>query len=159
MTDIVSAIADCFAAVGTVGAFWVTLHLLTVELATRRSAQASLVSAWLPGAAAAWRTNPRLRVSNLSDQPVYDLKVFVSTESGTHEIFDAALVPSRRGNTNPFFEITCDGLPEPATVIGHVVTEFTDAAGVRWRRERDGRLNRHRRDRRCVIRAYASGPR
>ena len=63
MADIVSVFADCFAAVGTVGAFAVTLHLLRMELATRRSVQASLVSAWLPGALAVWRRNPRLRVS------------------------------------------------------------------------------------------------
>ncbi|WP_206751663.1 hypothetical protein [Kribbella sp. VKM Ac-2500] len=137
-----SVAADWLAAVGTIGAFAVSLRLLAVDLDTRRKEQASLVAAWLGGDPQTWENELRLRVSNQSQQPVFGLTAFVETVAGRRLLRDVGLVPSRRGNSTPFFEIGGIAGLGPGVAVRGVSIQFTDAAGRRWCREFDGRLRR-----------------
>jgi hypothetical protein len=134
--------ANWLAAIGTVGAFAVSLRLLALDLAARRVAQASLVAAWLAGDPVTWGTNPRVRVSNQSDQPVYDLKVFLELTDGERSlVHQSSAVPSRKGSPKVFYEPEAIRNPQPGTECRGVTVEFTDAGGRRWRRGLTGRLH------------------
>ena len=121
MTDV----ASWLAAIGTVGAFAVSLRLLAMDLAARRVGQASLVAAWLAGDPASWGTDLRVRVSNQSDQPVYDLKVFLELTGGQHcLIHQSRVVPSRKGSQKPFYEQPADvssGVRQSGVLTGLVM--------------------------------------
>jgi hypothetical protein len=135
-------VASWLAAIGTVGAFTVSLRLLALDLAARRVAQASLIAAWLAGEPDTWRTSPRVRVSNQSDQPVYDLKVFLELAGSQRSLIHQSLiVPSRKGSQRPFYEPEATLGQKQQTECHGVTVEFTDAAGRRWHRGLTGRLH------------------
>ena len=93
--------------------------------------------------AASWRAEfLRLRVSNQSNQQVYDLKVFMEVPPDRHMIHNTPLAPSRKGSPNLFYEVKSVPNPEPGTQVDSVAVECTDAADLRWRREQEGRLHR-----------------
>jgi hypothetical protein len=134
------AVADWVAAIGTLGAFVVALRLFTIELDIRRATQASLVAAWLRGSPESWRTALVLRVSNQSEQPVYGLRVWLIRGPDCDCIHESRLVPSRRGERESFYELAVRKHPHPGELVDGVAVEFTDAMGLRWRREHDGGL-------------------
>jgi hypothetical protein len=129
------------AAIGTVGAFGCSLYLLWQAIQLRIRDQARLVSAWIAGDPETWRTGYAIRVSNRSDEAVYNFRALLQTSSGQHEVHSSKYVPSRQGATRTFYETP--GLPPPESEnIDGLVVEFTDASGRAWQRDVHGHLKR-----------------
>jgi hypothetical protein len=128
-----------FAAIGTVGAFGISLWLLAqqmrdrrVQSAERRAAQARLVAAWEEDLDLEAKPFPQvvLMVRNGSDLPVYN--VSIQAALGTRGTFVRGLGSMGPGETR---ELRI-ALPSPpsADVITPAVT-FADAGQQRWFRE------------------------
>ncbi|GLY18009.1 hypothetical protein Kisp01_50230 [Kineosporia sp. NBRC 101677] len=140
--------ADVFAALGTVGAFGVSLYLLKQEQhreAARsedeRRAQAAQVSAWLEARTAVnGGRNVYFFVRNASDMPIYEVSLPGFGPSGdglTPEAEFIGLVPPRETVQRPAPKDWLKDYfaPEPVRV------EFTDSRGRSWARDERGSLD------------------
>ena len=160
----VTALATVGALVAASFAGWTATRLYRTERErderlerAERSWQASQIVAWAswakptdPGIAlnlAGGRTSQvHLALRNASGVPVYDVQVFWSCEG--QALGDQPLpMLSPTGDHPHEREIKCKGVAElvqrpdrAARIDIRAAIEFTDAAGVRWRRGGDGRL-------------------
>lgn len=158
-------VAEWVAAIGTIGAFTVTIGLLWKELreaARRRDddrrAQARQVSVW-PGAVAynRWDDAPRrfeyfvsLGVRNGSDEPAYDVWIFVNTPTVEwvpefrRSLELGLLPPGYRSESHRVIMGNADYRqsepPHIRTTEVRLELFFRDAAGRLWRRFPNGRL-------------------
>lgn len=150
-----SSLTDWIEAIGTGGALllavifgWIEIRGARRDRADRvrleKRAQASLINAWLivrerEPYATYTDVLAVAAVENSSSSPVYDVVVHVPAgvwNSEPHEWRRGFLVPTDR----PEY---ADDDPEPVNMLpGDVPLEITfrDAAGVRWRRSREGVL-------------------
>jgi hypothetical protein len=136
------SVADWFAAVGTVGALFVSLYLVQQERGFRLRAQASRVSAW-----AEWDRSQSGRherpffayVNNSSEAPIYVDVMTVSDHEGRNPLHV-------RIGTVPAHETRDYGLDvtsfPPGGKVPLVEIEFLDADRVRWRRNSRAALQR-----------------
>ncbi|WP_117209489.1 hypothetical protein [Allorhizocola rhizosphaerae] len=144
--DWVTAAADIFSAVGTVGAFVIGFVLLRGEhrreadrAEDERRAQAARISAWVE----AYRKPDGGReiafhIHNASDMPIYEVEVPLPTASNEEQSEFIGLVPPgqtvRRAAPTEWLRSYVD--PEPVQI------EFLDSAGRRWTRDEQGKLAR-----------------
>ncbi|MCX7110648.1 MAG: hypothetical protein NTX45_11080 [Proteobacteria bacterium] len=144
-------IAAWLSAVGTVGAFFVSLWLLWIQIRENRKQRsyertmtARHVSAWYDlqgGKSILW-------VQNISKEPVYYLVSYIG-KAGTN--FELPQEPE-----NKYMEIVFGTVPPGAKFdqivdtnfvtgehfpdIPEVAVEFTDSAGIHWRRYANGEI-------------------
>jgi hypothetical protein len=139
-------------AIGTAGALWVALHLLSEDLKDKRASRkadhervARRVSGWCEtdmGQAVLW-------IQNLADEPAYDVVGYVG-KCGT----DLETLPDPE---NIYIEAVFGVVPPGQKLdfsiedkkyfssgifpdIPSVAVEFTDARGVHWRRLSNGEI-------------------
>lgn len=169
--------AEELSAIGTVGAFAVALTVLALQLRTsrreqdeRRRTQARLVTAWFDqlrvvkdGDSAA--LEGRIQISNLSDEPVYDIALRLGDPYFQHLPYDGGVLhlPSLAGESVLYLPLLApradkfhnwsqrfdrDEFPDLASPIEVPLPpwalwlgmEFRDAGGRRWTRQPNGRL-------------------
>jgi hypothetical protein len=129
-------VPNWIAAIGTTLAFFVTLVVLFLDRGERRRRQASQVAAWL----ARGETHVTLYLANSSDLLVYDVRVDVQ--------FLGQSYPERKfpllGPNSELEDITfpLPGNKEISNAFLGTQITFTDSAGRRWRRSRNGTLHR-----------------
>ncbi|MGC9666855.1 hypothetical protein ACNTMW_09905 [Planosporangium sp. 12N6] len=143
-SDWVSAGADVFSAVGTVGAFTTGFVLLRREhrreadrSEDERRAQAARISAWVEMYV---RTDGRkelaFHIHNASDMPIYEVELPLPGKSDGDGVEFVGLVPPgqtiRRAAPQEWLRTYAE--PEPVEI------EFLDSAGRRWGRDEQGRL-------------------
>ncbi len=146
-SDALSAFADVFSAVGTVGAFLLGFFLLRREhhreadrAEDERRSQAARISAWVElirkidgGRELAFH------IHNASDMPIYEVELPMPPhgheEPGSEFI---GLVPPGRTvqRSAPTGWLRTHVEPEPVQI------EFLDSAGRRWSRDEQGSLTR-----------------
>ncbi|GAB1690798.1 hypothetical protein [Krasilnikovia sp. M28-CT-15] len=146
-SDWLSAFADVFSAVGTVGAFLVGFLLLRREhrreadrAEDERRAQAARISAWVElirkvdgGRELAFH------IHNASDMPIYEVELPMPTRDGEEPGSEfVGLVPPGRTvqRAAPQDWLRTYVEPEPVEI------EFLDSAGRRWSRDEQGSLSR-----------------
>jgi hypothetical protein len=140
--DWISAGAEVFSAVGTVGAFLLAFGLLRREhrreaerAEDQRRAQASQISACAREVA--------FHIHNASDMPIYEVALPLPAPAGEEPAEEfIGLVPPGQTIRRPApagWRRSYTG-PEPVQV------EFLDSAGRRWTRDEQGTLARGNRD-------------
>jgi hypothetical protein len=150
-SDWISAGAEVFSAVGTVGAFLLAFGLLRREhrreaerAEDQRRAQASQISAWVealrrPDGA----REVAFHIHNASDMPIYEVALPLPAPAGEEPAEEfIGLVPPGQTIRRPApagWRRSYTG-PEPVQV------EFLDSAGRRWTRDEQGTLARGNRD-------------
>jgi hypothetical protein len=146
-SDAISAVADSFGAVGTVGAFLVGFLLLRREhrreaerADDERRAQAERISAWieltrkLDGS-----RDLAFHIHNASAMPIYEVELPLPSRGEQEPSSEfVGLVPPGQTIQRP---APADWLrsyvePEPVQI------EFLDSAGRRWSRDEQGALSR-----------------
>jgi hypothetical protein len=146
-SDWLSAFADVFAAVGTVGAFLVGFLLLRREhrreanrAEDERRAQAERISAWvelvrkLDGG-----RELAFHIHNASDMPIYEVELPMPARAGDEPGSEfVGLVPPGQTvqRAAPADWLRTYVEPEPVQI------EFLDSAGRRWSRDEQGALSR-----------------
>jgi hypothetical protein len=146
-SDRLSAFADTFSAVGTVGAFFVGFLLLRREHRREadraeddRRAQAERISAWveltrkLDGS-----RELAFHIHNASAMPIYDVELPLPAHGGEEPGSEfVGLVPPGRTvqRAAPTDWLRTYVEPEPVQI------EFLDSAGHRWSRDEQGSLSR-----------------
>jgi hypothetical protein len=146
-SDWLSAFADVFSAVGTVGAFLLGFFLLRREhhrdadrAVHQRRAQAERISAWvelirkLDGG-----RELAFHIHNASDMPIYEVELPLPAREGEQESSEfIGLVPPgqtvQRSAPTDWLRTYVE--PEPVQI------EFLDSAGRRWSRDEQGSLSR-----------------
>jgi hypothetical protein len=148
------SIADWVAAIATGGALIAAIYagqqaaqIVNVERrrddqleANQRRAQAEQIAAWGSGIST--------YLTNASELPVYDVQLNFTIGKQATGLCIALLVPTQRIPNPTQFAVVQEawnratsarihGVPEPRT---RVSIAFTDAAGVRWERDFQGRL-------------------
>lgn len=147
MSEWVGPSAEVFSAIGTVGAFVVTLYLLRQEMAREeqrreeeRRSQAVRVSAWIEAVRNSHGTRElQFFVHNASDMPIYEVALTRPSDGGEDEELQfIGLVPP--GQTiqrpAPIEWLSEYDSPEPTPV------EFTDSSGATWVRGDTGQVAR-----------------
>jgi hypothetical protein len=145
--DWISASANIFSAVGTVGAFAIGFVLLRREqrreadrTEDERRAQAARISAWVE----AYRKPDGTReiafhVHNASDMPIYEVELPMPEPSNEeHNAEFVGLVPPGQTIRRPAPPEWLRSYIEPEPVQ----IEFLDSAGRRWTRDEQGALAR-----------------
>ncbi|BCJ50425.1 hypothetical protein Asp14428_19000 [Actinoplanes sp. NBRC 14428] len=141
------AIADSFAAVGTVGAFLVGFLLLRREhrreadrAEDERRAQAERISAWVELTRKVDGSRDlAFHIHNASDMPIYEVELPMPARDGEEPGSEfIGLVPPGRTvqRTAPSDWLRTYVEPEPVQI------EFLDSAGRRWSRDEQGSLSR-----------------
>ena len=142
-----SASADAFSAVGTVGAFVVGFVLLRREhhreadrAEDERRAQAARISAWVEMIRRVDGSREvAFHIHNASAMPIYEVELPIPAQEGDEVGAEfVGLVPPGQTVTRP---APSDWLrsyvePEPVQI------EFLDSAGRRWSRDEQGALSR-----------------
>ena len=142
-----SASADAFSAVGTVGAFVVGFVLLRREhhreadrAEDERRAQAARISAWVEMIRRVDGSREvAFHIHNASAMPIYEVELPIPAQEGDEVGAEfVGLVPPGQTVTRP---APADWLrsyvePEPVQI------EFLDSAGRRWSRDEQGALSR-----------------
>lgn len=144
--------AEVFSAVGTVGAFLVGFLLLRREHRREaeraeedRRAQAARISAWVevhrkPDGA----RELAFHIHNASDMPIYDVELPLPTKSSDEFAAEfVGLVPPGQTIRRPAPAEWLRSYVEPEPVQ----IEFLDSAGHRWTRDEQGTLKRGDRER------------
>ncbi|NMO57816.1 TCR/Tet family MFS transporter [Actinoplanes sp. TBRC 11911] len=146
-SDAVSAFADVFAAVGTVGAFLVGFLLLRREhhreagrAEDERRAQAERISAWVELIRKAdGRNDLAFHIHNASAMPIYDVELPLPARGDEETASEfVGLVPPGQTiqRSAPADWLRTYVEPEPVQI------EFLDSAGRRWNRDEQGTLSR-----------------
>ncbi|MDG4824912.1 hypothetical protein O7635_23940 [Asanoa sp. WMMD1127] len=143
--DWLSASADIFSAVGTVGAFVVGFTILRRELRReadraddQRRAQAERISAWVEASRKPDGTRElAFHIHNASAMPIYDVELPLPSHPGEENGAEfIGLVPPgqtiRRAAPPEWMRSYVE--PEPVQI------EFLDSAGRRWARDEQGSL-------------------
>ncbi len=145
-SDWITAAADVFSAVGTVGAFVTGFVLLRGQ--HRREAersederrnQAARISAWVE----VYRKPDGGRelafhIHNASDMPIYEVELPLPTASDEEQTEFVGLVPPGQTIRRPAPPEWLRSYVEPEPVQ----IEFLDSAGRRWTRDEQGKLTR-----------------
>jgi hypothetical protein len=144
--DWVTAGAEVFSAVGTVGAFVVGFVLLRREQGREaeraedeRRTQAARISAWLE----VYRKPDGARelafhIHNASDMPIYDVELPLAGSDTEAQAEFVGLVPPGQTIRKPAPPEWLRTYVEPEPVQ----IEFLDSAGRRWSRDEQGSLTR-----------------
>ncbi len=127
-TDWINAIAQCVAAIGTVGALFVGSFTLWRQVKDKHREQASGVTVGARHDNYRKPTKWIVFVLNSSKQPLYD--VHLHADEGTDPVGQGVLAPAK--------SLSCI---LPLESSPDVKAEFKDAAGNRWRRMGDGALD------------------
>ncbi|SEM21607.1 hypothetical protein [Streptacidiphilus jiangxiensis] len=122
-TDVTTAVATCFGALGTVGALLLALKLWRNDVARARRAQASTVHGY--------KDDGMYVVENNSNGAVYDVK---APRTGQPVVPLAGIIPVG----GKAVAAVDDGEPERRGEKNPITFSFTDQAGVRWTRHRAG---------------------
>ena len=136
------SVPDWGAAVGTVGALWVSYRLLRRESVERLQGDARRVAAWLgvKHVGASQRV-VEIRVLNSGETPVYDCYVTVGRIANTPEEsarISVGTVPPNVSISKQRTEDQFVGLPE----TWWVNVDFKDSSGRTWLRDHNGNLTR-----------------
>ena len=145
-------ILEWLSAIGTVGAFCVSLWLLWVQIEEskkRRSDELANTAKHISGWCDLTDDSATLWVQNLSKEPVYYLVAYIGKFGTDLELLsepDNIYMDAVFGTVPP--EAKLDLLVDKCFVTGErfpdipeVAIEFTDATGAHWRRTSDGKLN------------------
>lgn len=143
-SDWVSAGADVFSAVGTVGAFTTGFLLLRREFRREadraedeRRAQAARISAWVEVYVRADGARElAFHIHNASDMPIYEVELPLPGRPEGEGVEFVGLVPPGQTIRRPAPPewLRSYGEPEPIQI------EFLDSAGRRWKRDEQGSL-------------------
>ena len=151
-------VTDWLTAIGTVGTLAVTVALFWVDRFQRRKreqrAQAVLISGWA-GSIQADDGVRALHVLNMSNEPAYNINVFLENENDTTEGNDIRFQPITANAKNKKFlsvlppkqHVTWNvprkdaAYPGPNTAP-RVGLLFNDRNGTRWFRDWDGKVTR-----------------
>jgi hypothetical protein len=146
-SDWLSAFADVFSAVGTVGAFLVGFLLLRREhrreagrAEDQRRTQAERISAWVElSRKVDGGRDLAFHIHNASDMPIYDVELPMPARGGEDPGSEfVGLVPPgqtvQRAAPSDWLRTYVE--PEPVQI------EFLDSAGRRWSRDEQGSLCR-----------------
>jgi hypothetical protein len=147
VSDWLSAFADVFSAVGTVGAFLLGFFLLRREhrreadrAEDERRAQAERISAWVE---LTWKADGSreldFHIHNASAMPIYEVELPLPARGGEEPGSEfVGLAPPGRTvqRSAPAEWLRSYVEPEPVQI------EFLDSAGRRWSRDEQGTLSR-----------------
>jgi hypothetical protein len=140
----ISAAADIFSAVGTVGAFLVGFLLLRREHRREadraeddRRAQAARISAWIEMVRKPDGSRElAFHIHNASDMPIYEVELPSPEGDDTESAEFIGLVPPGQTILRPAPAAWTRSYVEPEPVQ----IEFLDSAGRRWKRDEQGAL-------------------
>jgi hypothetical protein len=131
---------DWIAAIGTTLAFLVAFAVLTLDLKERHRRQASQVAAWLERGP----SDVTLHLVNSSEVPVYKVRVTPQFLGRDYDVLSYPLVGPKEESTP--LTIPLPGSQQVSNEYLGVQMLFADSAGRRWKRTRDGKLQRIRRN-------------
>jgi hypothetical protein len=130
------AVPDWIAAIGTTLAFFVAFIVLLLDLKERHRRQASQVASWLERS----ESNVTLHVVNSSDIPIYKVQVTPQFLGRAYDVISYPLVGPRVDYTP--LTIPLPGSQQVSNEYLGVQMLFADSGGRRWKRDRNGKLQR-----------------
>jgi hypothetical protein len=130
------SVPDWIGAIGTTLAFFVAFIVLFLDLRERRRAQASQVAAWFERDT----SNVTLHVANSSGVPIYKVRVSPQFLKVDYETISYPLLEPRK-DVSPL-TIPLPGGNQVSNEFLGVQMLFSDSAGRRWKRLRNGKLRR-----------------